>query len=88
MRLREIIFGAETRAGKAFDVMLLIVIACSVGVVMLDSVATIHQRHAALLYRLEWGFTILFTVEYLVRLWCVDRPRRYAFSFFGVGDAA
>ncbi len=85
-RLHEIIFGTETPAGKAFDVLLIVCIFLSVGVVMLDSVAAISAAHGELLTGLEWFFTLLFTVEYLLRLLCVDRPRRYALSFFGLVD--
>ncbi len=85
-RLYRIIFEADTPAGKAFDVALLLAIVASVVVVILDSVRSISARHSALLYRLEWTFTILFTLEYLLRLYCVRRPTRYAGSFFGVID--
>jgi voltage-gated potassium channel len=85
-QLHEVIFGAETTAGKTFDVLLIISILVSVVIVMLDSVHTISTAHGELLYRLEWFFTILFTVEYLLRLVCVNQPLRYAASFFGVID--
>ena len=85
-RLHEIIFEADTRAGKVYDIALLIVIALSVVVVMLDSVQSLQQRFASLFYGLEWFFTALFTVEYLLRLWCVGKPLKYAFSFFGIID--
>ncbi|GIV57826.1 MAG: ion transporter [Rhodothermaceae bacterium] len=85
-RCHEIIFEAETPAGRAFDVVLILAIVASVVVVMLESVAVIRVRHGTLLYALEWGFTLLFTVEYVLRLLCVGRPLRYATSFFGVID--
>lgn len=85
-RLHEIIFEADTRAGRAFDLGLIALIGVSVLVVMLDSVADIHAQHGDLLRRLEWGFTILFTVEYLLRLISLNRPLAYATSFFGVVD--
>ncbi|NPA24415.1 MAG: ion transporter [Deltaproteobacteria bacterium] len=85
-RLREVIFGTETPAGKAFDVLLIVSIFVSVGVVMLASVAEISAAHGRLLAGLEWFFTLLFTVEYLLRLVCVRRPWRYAVSFFGIVD--
>ena len=85
-RIHEIIFEADTPAGKFYDVALLVTIALSVLVVMLDSVQSIQAAYGAVLYGLEWGFTILFTMEYLVRLWCVGNPLKYAFSFFGIID--
>ena len=84
--LHEIVFEADTPAGKAFDVLLILSILGSVIVVMLDSVETIHARSGVWLTRLEWTFTILFTVEYVVRLASVRRPWGYALSFFGVID--
>lgn len=84
--LFEIIFEADTPAGKWFDIVLIIVILLSVMTVMLDSVGTIRAKYGALLYAAEWFFTILFTVEYVFRLLCVRRPIRYAVSFFGVVD--
>lgn len=84
--LHEIIFEADTRAGKIFDVALIVTILLSVIVVMLDSVASVRQEHAPLLHLLEWVFTIAFTIEYLLRLYCVGQPLRYAASFFGVVD--
>ncbi len=85
-RLHEIIFEADTPAGKAFDVALIVIILLSVLVVMLDSVNRIHNHYATLFNNLEWIFTFLFTVEYLLRLFCVKRPFKYATSFFGVID--
>ncbi len=85
-RLHEIDFEADTPAGKAFDVLLIVSILGSVIVVMLDSVETIRARSGVWLTRLEWTFTILFTVEYLVRLASVRRPWGYALSFFGAID--
>ncbi|MAW60163.1 MAG: ion transporter [Planctomycetes bacterium] len=81
-----IIFEADTPAGKAFDVALILAILTSVVVVMLESVASIREQHGEALYLAEWGFTILFTLEYLARLSCTRRPLRYARSFFGVVD--
>lgn len=86
VRAHEIIFEADTRVGKAFDVALILTILASVVVVMLDSVAAIRAEYATLLYALEWGFTLLFTAEYVVRLLTVERPRKYALSFFGLVD--
>ncbi len=85
-RLHEIIFEADTAAGKAFDLVLVWCIVVSISVVVIDSVAVIHQNYGRLLHRIEWFFTILFTLEYLLRLFCVRRPLRYATSFFRVVD--
>ena len=86
LRLYTIIFEADTRAGKLFDLVLLASILASVAVVLLDSVDSISRERAALFDALEWMFTMLFTIEYLARLSCVRRPLRYARSFFGVVD--
>ena len=85
-RLHEVVFEADTPAGKAFDIVLILSILVSVVVVMLDSVAVTHARYGLWLTRLEWTLTILFTIEYLVRLASVRRPAGYALSFFGVVD--
>ncbi len=85
-RWYEIIFEADTPAGKTFDVLLLISILLSIIVVMCESVADIREKHATLLLRAEWFFTLLFTVEYVVRVACTRRPMRYVFSFFGLVD--
>ncbi|MHC4428613.1 MAG: ion transporter [Planctomycetota bacterium] len=85
-RLHEIIFEADTRAGKTFDVFLMVAIVLSVVAVCLESVTEISDRFGPELRVLEWGFTIAFTIEYLLRLICVGRPVRYAVSFFGVVD--
>lgn len=85
-RLHEIVFEADTRAGFAFDVGLLLAILASVGVVLLASVEGVRVRHGDLLVAAEWGFTFLFTAEYALRLVAVRAPLRYARSFFGVVD--
>jgi voltage-gated potassium channel len=85
-KLRVIIFEADTLAGKAFDVGLLVAILLSVLAVLLDSVATFRSQHGQLLTSAEWIFTLLFTVEYALRLICSPRPLHYARSFFGVVD--
>ncbi len=82
----EVIFETDTPAGKWFDVALILCIVASVAVVMLDSIAGVNESHGRLLYVLEWLFTILFTIEYILRLVCVGKPARYAVSFFGVVD--
>jgi voltage-gated potassium channel len=85
-RLYDIIFEAETPAGRAFDVALMLVIIASVLVVSLDSVAPLTRRYGGVLRALEWAFTLLFSVEYVLRLICVRRPLAYAMSFFGIVD--
>ncbi|HYF63449.1 MAG TPA: ion transporter [Herpetosiphonaceae bacterium] len=79
-------FESETRAGKTFDLLLLGAITLSVIVVILESVAGIRAAYGGLLVSLEWVFTALFTLEYVLRLLSVRRPLRYAASFFGVVD--
>lgn len=81
-----IIFKTDTPAAKFFDVCLLWAIFLSVAVVMLDSVESIHMRHLDLLIALEWIFTILFTIEYAIRVFCVRNRAAYVFSFFGIID--
>jgi voltage-gated potassium channel len=85
-RLHEIIFEADTPLGKGFDVALLLAIFLSILAVMLESVAGVRERYGPLLRAAEWFFTILFTIEYLLRLISVRRPLRYATSFLGVVD--
>ena len=85
-RLHTIIFEAETPTGKTFDVLLLVAILLSVLAVVLESVAWINLRYHTQLRTVEWIFTVLFTIEYGLRLACVASPRRYATSFFGVVD--
>lgn len=85
-RLHEIIFEADTRAGRIFDIALIWLILLSVATVILESVSSVRAQHGKLLYALEWLFTLLFTVEYGLRLLSVRRPLRYATSFFGVVD--
>lgn len=84
--LHEVIFEADTPAGKLFDVTLLVLICVSVLAVILDSVAGVKARYGAMLQVVEWIFTILFTAEYILRLLCVRRPLNYARSFLGVVD--
>ncbi len=85
-RLHEIIFESDTRAGRAFDLFLLWAVVLSVVVVMVESMASVRAEHGELLRAVEWTFTILFSIEYLLRLLAVKRPARYALSFFGVVD--
>ena len=85
-RLFHVIFLSEDRPGRTFDVVLIIAILASVGVVMLDSVESIRDEHARTFFIAEWFFTVLFTAEYVLRLAIIRRPLRYARSFFGVVD--
>ncbi len=82
----EIIFGHDTRAGRAFDVLLIAAILASVAVIMMESVASVRAEYGGFLRGAEWFFTALFTVEYVTRLWCVSRPGVYARSFLGIID--
>lgn len=85
-KVHEVIFGHETKAGKAFDVLLLWAILLSVLVVFLDSIESYHENYGKWLYIGEWIFTILFTFEYIARLY-VSRPTfKYIFSFYGLVD--
>jgi len=86
LALFRVIFESETRAGRLFDKLLVVLILLSVGTVVADSVEPLHRRYSALFDALEWGFTAIFTLEYLARLLCVRRPGRYARSFYGVVD--
>ena len=86
MTLHEVIFEADTPAGKWFDVLLILAILASVVMVMLDSVGSIRNSYGPILLVGEWFFTILFTIEYALRLLSVGRPLAYATSFYGVVD--
>lgn len=82
----EVIFGHEPGWGRRFDAGLIVLILASVGAVMLDSVSDFNGRYGPELVTVEWAFTILFTIEYAVRIWCVKNVRAYVFSFFGIID--
>jgi voltage-gated potassium channel len=84
--MHEIIFEADTPAGRRFDLLLLVAIVSSVLVVLLESVASVRARAGPTLRALEWAFTALFTVEYVIRLVTVRQPLRYAGSVFGIID--
>lgn len=85
-KVHEIIFEADTKEGKLFDVVLLVLIALSVFTVILESVKDIQADYGELFITLEWIFTVLFTFEFIIRLWCVKKPLAYAYSFFGIVD--
>lgn len=85
-KLHEIIFEADTRAGQLFDVLLLVAILISVGVICAETVENIAKSYETELRIAEWFFTILFTVEYVLRLFSVHRPLSYMVSFYGIID--
>lgn len=85
-RLYIIIFEADTPAGKLFDVLLFVAILISVALTMLQSVGPIRESHGTMLFALNMMFTVVFTIEYALRLWCSKQTLRYARSFFGVVD--
>ena len=84
--LREIIFEAETLAGKRFDIVLLWAILFSVLTVMLESVESLRLTYGPYFMAIEWGFTDLFSLEYLARIYTVEKPLKYIFSFYGIVD--
>ena len=86
LRFYRVIFGTETPAGKWFDLCLIVIILASVLVVMLDSIDHYHLNYGLLFLQIEWGFTLLLTVEYLIRLWCAPNRKGYALSIYGVVD--
>lgn len=85
-RLHNVVYESNTFAGKLFDVTLLVLIIVSIVVVMLDSIERYDEKYSNLFYTLEWAFTILFTIEYILRLICIDKPVRYIFSTLGLID--
>ena len=85
-KLYEIIFEADTKAGKVFDVVLLFIILLSIVLVMLESVPFIRSDFGAELRIMEWAITIIFSIEYILRVFIVRKPVRYIFSFYGIID--
>jgi len=85
-KIHEIIFEADTTSGKLFDIILLTAILLSIVGVMLESVYEIDRKYHELIIAFEWGFTILFTIEYFFRIYAVNRPFKYIFSFMGIVD--
>ena len=85
-KIHEIIFEADTLNGKLFDIILLATILLSIVGVMLESVYEIDRKYHELIIAFEWGFTILFTIEYFFRIYAVNRPFKYIFSFMGIVD--
>jgi len=86
LKCYEVIFGTETPAGKWFDLTLIAIIVASVVVVMLDSIVSLDAQYGELFFRLEWIFTLMFTVEYLARIWCTPNRKAYVLSLYGVVD--
>ncbi|AQA19030.1 ion transporter [Halioglobus japonicus] len=82
----DVIFGTETPAGKTFDIVLIALILASVAVVLLDSIPEYHADYGHLFLRAEWGFTLFFTIEYILRLWCSPNRSAYARSVYGIVD--
>lgn len=85
-RLYVMIFQTDTVAGRRFDSTLLLIILASLVIVILDSIDEAHQNYANVLAYIEWGFTLIFAIEYGLRLYCSPKPLRYAFSFYGLVD--
>lgn len=85
-RLHQIIYGTDTPEGRLFDLALLVLIVYSVIIVMLESVPEFDQKHHRFLNASEWVVTILFTIEYILRIICIRKPSKYIFSFFGIVD--
>ena len=85
-QLHDVIYESNTRAGKVFDIALLLLIIFSIVIVVLDSVKSFNRQYAQLFYWLEWIFTALFTIEYILRLLSIGKPWRYVFSFLGLID--
>jgi len=86
IRVHEIVFEAETAEGKLFDEVLIAVILLSTLVVMLDSVHYFNVRYATELHYIEWALTFIFSIEYLLRLFCIGHRLKYVFSFYGIVD--
>ena len=82
----DVIFGYESRAGRWFDIALIVLILSSVTALLADSVASIHSNYGGLIYRLEWAFTLIFTLEYFLRIYSTPNKRAYLFSFYGIID--
>lgn len=84
--INKVIFGTETRSGKLFDILLFIVILLSVAIVMLNSVEQIHNKYGELFIELEWIITIIFSLEYILRIYSAKKTWKYIFSFYGIID--
>ena len=85
-KIHEVIYGTHTPAGKLFDILLLIVILYSIVVIMLESIPWFDKKYHRFLNISEWIVTILFSIEYILRIISINRPKKYIFSFFGIVD--
>jgi voltage-gated potassium channel len=85
-KIYNVIFKADTPAGKSFDIILLVSIVLSVILVFVDSVTEYHLEYGKLLYIGEWVFTLLFSIEYVLRIYAIDKKWKYIFSFYGIID--
>lgn len=85
-KIYQIIFGHETKWGKQFDIWLIVLVIASVFIVMLETVEGLSQAYGPIFFVLEWIFTILFTIELILRLYCLDKKLKYVFSFYGLVD--
>jgi len=86
LKVQEVIYGTYTKAGKRFDILLLILILLSIVVVMLESVSYLNLKYKLTFIGIEWGITVLFTIEYILRFISLRRPLSYVFSFMGLVD--
>lgn len=86
MKLHEVIYEADTPAGKIFDIALLIVILISVVLVMMESVSSLLVKYSWQFYIAEWIITAIFSIEYILRIIAIKRPKKYIFSFYGIVD--
>ena len=85
-QLRIIVFQTDTKAGRRFDKALLLMILCSLLIVIIDSIESVHRQYADVFAYIEWGFTFVFAIEYMLRLYASPKPLKYAFSFYGLID--
>jgi len=86
LKIHEIIYGTHTPAGKLFDIILLVAILYSIIIVMLESVESLDNKYHSFFNISEWIITILFSIEYILRILCVNQPKKYIFSFYGIVD--
>ncbi|MBR9859126.1 MAG: ion transporter, partial [Gammaproteobacteria bacterium] len=84
--LYTVIFGTETPAGRRFDIALIVTILLSIAVLLLDSISSVRAQYGTVMYTLEWAFTLAFTLEYGVRIYCSQNRVAYVRSFYGIID--